>query len=821
MPLKTYRSKRDFRRTHEPRGDQATHSGFAFVVQRHDARSLHFDFRLELDGVLLSWAVPKGPSDDPSEKRLAMQTEDHPVEYATFEGTIPEGEYGAGTVEIWDRGRWQPRGDPRQMYEQGRLHFELFGERLHGGWHLVRTRSVKGAGKGNKRPSWLLFKAKEAPHSSAKAEQEPRDRERISSKRQTAARRAPRDPVGSLAAQGAVARATLPKVELARAVLVRAVPAGDEFLHEAKYDGYRMQCRIERGGAQLLTRYGHDWTARFEPIARAALALPVKSVIFDGELIALGDQQPGGDFQKLQNAMKRGDLADLRYVVFDLLYLDGWDLRRVPLEQRKQALASVLAKRSKDSLFTVSEHVVGNGPAFFEESRKRGLEGVVSKRRGASYGGRKGDWLKTKYSARQEFVVVGFTDPGGSRQHFGALLLGVYDGKSLRYAGKVGAGFSAESLREIYGRLRALSAPLSSLDAPPRGAEARGVHWLEPELVAEIEFSEFTADGRVRHPTFKGLREDKPARAITPERPVAAARTDRAHATERGHQTFALTNPDKVLYPEPGYTKSDLANYYSTVAQWILPHVVGRPLTLVRCPNGCDKPCFFQKHPSGPKVEGVRVVSLPEKNKQADYVVIDDLRGLLSLVQWGALEIHTGGAQAARPNCPDLMVFDLDPDLGLPFSAVAQAALKTRQLLKERGLTSFVKTTGGKGLHVCVPLDESKTFEQTLQFSRSIAEALVHGAPDHYVVSMSKSKRSGKVFIDYLRNGRGATFIAPYSTRKHPSAPVAMPLHWDELDVESMPQYTLANAARRLAQLKEDPWRAIQTVRQALPPLAP
>jgi bifunctional non-homologous end joining protein LigD len=308
---------------------------------------------------------------------------------------------------------------------------------------------------------------------------------------------------------------------------------------------------------------------------------------------------------------------------------------------------------------------------------------------------------------------------------------------------------------------------------------------------------------------------------ISSKRQTAARRAPRDSVGSRARQTFALSNPDKVLYPEPGYTKLDLANYYSTVAQWILPHVVGRPLTLVRCPNGCDKPCFFQKHPSGAKVEGVRVVSLPEKSKQADYVVIDDLRGLLSLVQWGALEIHTGGAQAVRPNYPELMVFDLDPDLGLPFSAVTQAALKTRQLLKERGLTSFVKTTGGKGLHVCVPLDESRTFEQTVPFSRSVAEALVHSAPDHYVASMSKSKRSGKVFIDYLRNGRGATFIASYSTRKHPSAPVAMPLHWDELDVDRMPQYTLANAARRLAQLKEDPWRAIQTMRQALPLLAP
>jgi bifunctional non-homologous end joining protein LigD len=800
--LSTYREKRDFTRTGEPRGEASERaSGRSFVVQKHAARRLHYDFRLELDGVLLSWAVPKGPSNDPAVKRLAVQTEDHPIEYGSFEGTIPKGEYGAGAVLLWDRGTWEPDGDAREQYRKGHLSFTLHGERMKGKWHLVRTK----AGKGDER-SWLLFKGKdeEADFDSDDALVQ-RFRRSVQSGRSV-------EEIGEGAAPKRAARragrAKIPKsVELELATLVEQAPSGPEYVHEVKFDGYRALARLSGGKATLTTRNGKDLGPRAESIVTALERSKLGDVLLDGELVALREDGVS-DFQKLQNTLGT-DSSDLFYYVFDLLWADGRDYREEPLERRKERLKELLSELRKDGPIRYSEHVEGRGPEFFAQACQRGLEGIVSKRRDAPYrGGRSRAWLKVKCKNRQEFVIVGYTAPGGSRSYLGALLVGVWEGKSLRYAGKVGTGFTERSLEELSGKLTPLRRESSPLEDPPRGAEARGVTWVEPRLVAEVEFSEFTGDGRLRHPRFKGLREDKPGRAPRRERPEPVP------APSQPSLELRLTNPDKVLYPEQGITKRELAEHYLAVAERMLPHVAGRPLMLLRCPEGRRKSCFFYKHPGEGVPEAIRRVRVEEQDGPAEYGVIDDLEGLIGLVQLGALEIHTWGSRADRYDKADLLVLDLDPDPEVDWARVVGAAQLLRRLFDELELESFVKTTGGKGLHVCVPLEARNTREEVKEFAHAVARALVHFAPDEYVATMSKAKRRGKIFVDYLRNSPGATFVAPYSTRARPGAPIATPVFWSELSNVGPASFTLRNFAERL--LVEDPWRKLPSVRQRL-----
>ena len=885
--LAKYQKMRDFERTAEPSGRSAAgvrkaDAELSYVIQKHAASHLHYDFRLELDGVLLSWAVPKGPSLDPGVKRLAMEVEPHPLDYARFEGTIPKGEYGGGTVMVWDRGRWLPEGDPHEAVASGRLSFKLDGAKLHGSWHLVRAGGSKVAGRGKEGRSWLLFKGRDEYAKSGAAADLPDEQASVLSGRsleEIAEGRAPkrgserarksrknqlegvekqtvwhsnrgevpepppkkssrstsskstknqnkvkaskpsRRDLESLA--GASAEKLSATVEPELATLVDQAPEGDEWIHEIKLDGYRMLARLEDGEVRLFTRNGKDWTAKMPAVAAALGELSVERAWIDGELVVLNERGIS-DFQTLQNTLGEGASA-LTYYAFDLLHLDGFDLTAVPLLERKKLLSKVLATLPETAATTVrlSEHVAGNGPAFFAKAAEVGLEGIISKRARSTYQpGRGNDWLKVKSVSEQEFVIVGFTDPRGSRGHFGALLLATREQKKLVYSGRVGAGFSARSLKELAARLAPLLRKSAALDDPPRGADARGVHWVEPKLVAEVAFTGFTEDGLLRHPTFRGLREDKPAQAVKLERPrKVPEKKPESRSKQRTGLAISISNPDKLLYPEAGIKKRELFDYYSMVAERMLPHVAGRPLVLVRCPNGHAAHCFFQKHPGKGTPAALHSVEIVESDGPAEYSVLDDLDGLHSLAQLGALEIHTWGSRADDPEHPDLLVFDLDPDPAVGWQAVVACANRLRTLFESVKLESFVKSTGGKGLHVCVPIEPDFDWDVIKDFCQRVAEELVRESPDKYVATVSKAKRRGKIFIDYLRNGRGATFVAPYSTRARPNAPIAVPLEWDELEKLSKPDYyTLRNIEQRLATSKHDPFARMANLRQRLRP---
>ena len=828
MGLQRYREKRDFQKTKEPRGKRRQRAGFSYVIQKHAASHLHYDFRLELDGVLLSWAVPKGPSLDPATKRLAMQTEDHPVEYGSFEGTIPKGEYGGGTVMVWDQGTWEPEGDARDQYAKGRLSFELHGKKLKGSWHLVRT---KARDQGDKR-SWLLFKGTDTgarPGDGAIVEEKPNSAKTGRTLEQIAAdagavwhsnRKASRanghDASSRMRKPVAPARATrrrtttkvserargrlLPRAELARvagakrkalpraiepalATLVSEAPSGDDWLQELKFDGYRLLIRVDDGKVTIWSRNGKDWNERIPVLARAFGELDIESAVFDGEAVALNEDGIS-NFQLLQNSLGDEQAAEkIVYYAFDLLYANGYDLRTAPLEGRKTLLKKLLGAVPEQSQIRLSDHVLGSGAEFFERACGLGLEGIVAKRRDSTYSaGRTREWLKVKCLNRQEFVIGGYTEPSGSRGHLGALLLGDYAGKKLIYRGKVGTGFTRKTLKELHEQLVDLERKTPPFQQPPRGPDARGVHWVKPVLIAEVDFTCLTEEGLMRHPTFRGLRTDKSAHEVVLERPASTPAaetetTDRPRAPRAGaRSTFRLTNPERVLYREQGITKNELAEYYAAVGEWMLPHVADRPLTLVRCPEGYDKQCFFQKHAKESLPDGVRPIPIADKDGQAQYTAIDDVVGLLGLVQMGVLEIHTWGAHADNPEKPDLLVFDLDPDPELSWAKVVDAAKLLRARLEALDLQSFVKTTGGKGLHVCVPVARRLDWDRAKEFCRRFSERIVREDPDHYVATMSKARRKGKIFIDFFRNSRGATFIAPYSTRA-PERGLPWPCH--------------------------------------------
>lgn len=826
--LAKYREMRDFARTKEPRGKALKQRGTAlsFVVQKHDARNLHYDFRLELDGVLLSWAVPKGPSLDPSVKRLAMEVEPHPLEYRDFEGTIPQGEYGGGTVMVWDRGTWTPQGDPRRGLEQGHLEFALEGQKLRGSWHLVRTKRQADDGHGSREgKGWLLFKSRDEAargdgdqllRDSPESALSGRDLEQIAAA-PAAEWRHDGEHVVKLGGKPGEASKLPRLIEPELATLVDLAPAGDDWIHEIKFDGYRVQARIERNQVTLLTRSGKDWTERMPKLRDALQQLSVESAYLDGELVAL-DEQGHSDFQSLQNSLSEGRDGALVYYAFDLLHLDGTDLTTQPLLERKSRLRELLAAQPEQlgDRVRFSAHVVGNGAAFFENAGKLGLEGIIAKRALSTYrSGRGRDWLKIKCSQRQEFVVVGYTEPAGSRRHLGALLLGIREGDKLRYAGRVGTGFSEASLGELHEKLTPLATKAAPVENPPRGADARGVHWVKPKLVAEVQYTEMTSDGSLRHPTFHGLRDDKPARDVQLEAPTEVE----PPVTKAPKPSYAITNPAKVLYPESSITKRELLDYYGLVAERMLPHVANRPLTLVRAPNGIGKQTFFQKHPGKGTPPGLRSVDIREKEGKQPYSVVDDANGVFGLVQLGALEIHTWGSRADDFEHPDVLVFDLDPDPTVEYAAVIQGALTVRRIFEQAKLESFVKTTGGKGLHVCVPIAPDLDWEQAKDFTGRVAEAIAADAPQLYLVTASKAKRKGKTFIDYLRNARGATFIAPYSTRAREHAPVAVPLEWDELSPKLPPNhFTVRNLEARLAKLSQDPFEGLARSKQRLRP---
>ena len=868
MGLREYHRKRDFAITPEPKGEESKREGRSFVIQKHAASRLHYDFRLEMEGVLKSWAVPKGPSLDPADKRLAMMTEDHPLDYGDFEGIIPEGQYGGGTVLLWDRGTWEPLEDPHQGLRKGALKFRLDGEKLKGKWTLVR---IKGRDPRVEGRTWLLIKERDELVRSSKVysitedrpesvttgrtlEQIAADRDRVwNSNRGMAAEARARSPRAARVARTrvkttasaparrpstarrdlAAAAAAVPgarkgplpaKIAAQLATLVDEPPKGAEWLHEMKFDGYRILARLQDGRARLLSRNGKDWTAHFPTVAGAVEELPAETALLDGEVAVV---LPSGmtSFQALQNALAGPDQGpgQLTYFVFDLIHLEALSLARAPLEERKTILRDVLGTPRPGSPLRYSDHVAGSGREFFEQACALGVEGIVSKRRDAPYEpGRSRSWLKVKCLHRQEFVIGGYTDPDGSRVGLGALLLGVYDAEGkLEFAGKVGTGFTSKVLEDLRKKLTAREEPTS----PFKQARTAGItraHWVRPELVAEVAFTEWTSDGRLRHPSFQGLREDKNPKDVRHERPrpVKEELSAKRGPKTGGEEVVAgvrLTHPDRVLYPPQGITKRDLARLYETIADWILPHVKGRPLTLVRCPEGAEKGCFYMKHSGVWAPEALRRVKIQEKTKVGEYLVVDDLQGLVSLVQMGILEIHTWNAVADDIERPDRVVFDLDPDPSVGGDRVTLAAQALRERLQALSLECFVKTTGGKGLHVVVPLRPASSWDESFSFSRALSEEMEREQPQAYTTSMPKAQRRGRILIDYLRNNRGNTSVAAYSTRARPGAPLSAPITWEELQRGIKPdQFHVGNIRARLESLKADPWKGYGTVRQRI-----
>ena len=881
MALDDYRAKRRLAETPEP-GPRLASSphGDVFVVHKHAARRLHYDLRLELDGVLKSWAVPKGPSLDPDDKHLAVHVEDHPLDYAAFEGVIPKGQYGGGTVMVWDRGRWFPEegtaDDPLAAYEDGHLKFRLEGEKLRGRWMLVRMKPRRDP-EGKYRDdadNWLLFKERDDEACrGAEAVITKRLPDSVASGRsideiaaaadrvwQTRDAAAPSRPQIDPAAIPGARRGSLPDwTEPELTTLVSEAPSGDAWLHEIKFDGYRVVCRLDHGEARLFTRRGADWTTHFPTLIDHVRALPADSALLDGEVVFVNDDGRT-TFTDLASALQAGSDPQGRivYYVFDLLYLNGFDLRGAPLVARKEALELLLAGQPGGARVRYVEHIRGHGEQFFEQACGLELEGAVAKRADSPYrSGRGRDWVKVKCLRRQEFLVTGFTERTGVSGRIGALLVGLHDGLGgpIVCAGRVGTGWDDRTMLDLRRRLDPLVADEPPCVNAPRGKAAAGVRWVRPELVAEIEFFDWNGRDALRHSSFEGLRFDKPADEVVLETPsatpakaekagepakaAAPGKADRPARTgapikagARSGATpgtksrrdepaavagVAISHPDRVMYPDDGVTKLDIARYYERVAPLLLPHIARRPLTLVRCPQGLAGPCFFQKHGVEQFPESVISVPIREADGTATYPAVESLEGILALVQMSALELHVWGSRIETLELPDQMVFDLDPDDGLPFARTITAAQTLRTLLDHLGLASFVKTSGGKGLHVVVPLRPNRSWDEVKEFSHAVAEVMVRAQPELYLATMSRAKRAGKVYIDFLRNGRGATFVAPYSTRRRAGAPLSLPLRWDELNARLRPDaYTVGNIGRRLAGVKVDPWRGYEETRQEI-----
>ncbi len=886
MALQTYWKKRDFGVTAEPRGKAGKRGGNAFVIQKHAATRLHYDLRLELDGVMKSWAVTRGPSLVPGEKRLAVQVEDHPIEYNKFEGTIPKGEYGGGTVMIWDRGTWTPEEDPHKGLKKGRLNFRLEGTKLHGSWHLVRMHKRPG----EKRDNWLLIKSDDEFARGAKdpdiLEEEDmsattgRSMDEIAHAedavwhsnrpaKENAARLQRAKPAKvvkarTAKAKTAKAKSARPKAKRARktttkakaskrkakkaksdpvpgarparlpdfippclALLGTAAPDGADWIHEIKFDGYRMQARIDGSDIRLLTRKGLDWADKFAPIAKALERLPVEQAIIDGELVS-EDDNGHTSFSKLQQDLKDGNDEDFIYYVFDLLYRDGEDLTPAPLEARKQALADLLADSDIPQV-RLSEHFTEPGSVLLKHACEIGLEGIISKRRDAPYRpGRGGDWIKAKCSDRQEFVIAGYAPSTVDPRAIGALILAFNRDGQLHYAGRVGTGYTHKVARELWKKLQPLR-----IDKPPFATKpveetrARNAQWVEPKLVAEVDLRGWTHGERVRQASFQGLREDKSAKEVvrevkamvTTKDPITKGPKAPARATAKKAETagVALSHPDRVYWEDAGVTKQDLADFYAGIWKWMAPHVTGRVLALVRCPEGAAGECFFQKHASaGVDEKRLHLVKEPDGDKA---IAVDDLEGVIALVQAGVLEIHTRGSTIDHLEEADRLVFDLDPGPGIGWKDIVAAAHEVRERLAALKLKSFLKTSGGKGLHVVLPIRPTP-WDEAKDFCRRVAEQMEADMPNRFTSVIKKSSRGNRIFIDYLRNSREATAVAPYSTRARPGAPVSVPIGWEELKtLKSASQYTVLNLNQRLARLRSDPWKGIGKLRPALPEL--
>ncbi len=842
MSLATYHKKRRFDVTPEPHGQigRKPKKEPRFVVQKHDASRLHYDFRLEAEGVLKSWAVPKGPSLDPSHKTLAVQVEDHPLEYGDFEGVIPRGQYGGGTVLLWDTGTWEPLHDPIEGLNKGKLHFRLHGQKLKGEWSLVRMHG-KAGGDGK---NWLLMKLQDqyagtddVIHEESKSVKTSRSIDQIADAR---------DDVWSGDAKqvgkitGAV-KAPLPeKFSPQLAVLAEVPPSGEQWLHEIKFDGYRIIARISNGKVRLITRNGNDYTDHFPHVASALSKLKADSAIVDGEMVVL-DKNGRSDFEAMQMLMKEPGKCDPVYYTFDLPYCDGFDLRDASLIDRKKQLEMLLTQSNLRPRVFYSEHVQGDGSTVIHKACGMQLEGIISKQADARYVSRRDpSWLKSKCGQRQELVVIGYTDPKGSRAGFGSLLLGYHDDHGqLVYAGRVGTGFDDRLLKDTVAKLRKLKQGEPPTDVPPPRREEHNAHWVKPTLVAEVNFAGWTRDGVMRHPAFLGFRTDKPAEEIVREKPVnsrqirsleSLTKSKFAKGQNKSERPVArkvskkpvsnaaatagvvLSHPDKSFYPDSGTTKRDLADYYNLVQRWMLPHMVDRPLALVRCPEGISAKCFFQRNWTGTLPKAIDKVDIGQ-GKREFHVCIHNLAGLISMAQLGVLEIHTWNCRIENVERPDQLVFDLDPGPDLPWKQTIKAARLVQETLESLHLPVFLKTSGGKGLHLTTPIEPNIDWDSAKSFCQTLCKSLADGS-DLFVANMRKDLRGGKVYLDYNRNGRSATAVAPYSTRGRANAPVSMPITWNELGkLKSAEYFTVANAAQYLGKRKADPWRGFEESR--------
>jgi bifunctional non-homologous end joining protein LigD len=913
VALETYRKKRKFGVTPEPRGRQGRSSGgYRYVIQKHAARRLHYDLRLELDGVMKSWAVTRGPSLDPNEKRLAVHVEDHPIEYNAFEGTIPEGEYGGGTVMIWDRGSWVPEGDPHKGYAKGHLVFDLDGEKLHGRWHLVRMRArtsgdrhdnwllIKGkdeeargprdknvleekplsavtgrsieeiaAGKGGKKRVWHSNRADGAPSQQksqpAKSEDKATFKQKIAkiagkspARRQTEtkpparrptktnplappptkAKSAARNAESKRSGNGKASHPAQSKppafVPLSLATLFDKAPSGPDWLHEIKFDGYRAEARLDDGKVQLLTRKQQNWTHRFPPVAEAVAALSATMALLDGEIV-VEDDRGISNFSLLQTDLRDKRTDRFVYYVFDLLHLDGRDLTGEPLTERKAALAQLLKGYGKTGVIRYTDDFDEAGPVILRHACDMGLEGIVSKRRSAPYrSGRTDNFVKSKCHGREEFIVAGYTPATAMPRAIGALTVATHENGALRYAGRVGTGYTQKMAHDLFKRLEPLRVDRRPIELPP-DERRKDVIWVEPKIVVEAEFAGVTHGGVLRQASFKGIREDKTANEVVREVPtprpapqaqaarsltrtvkasVAATKKSKKNENADG-MALHLTHPDRVYWPDVGVTKKGLAEYYVSVWDWITPHILNRALSLVRAPEGVGGETFFQKHIAA------NVKSSPLRRavagKDHDVIAVETLDDLIALVQSGALEIHVRGSRLDSLETCDRIVFDLDPGEGVGWAQIVAAAREVRERLKAEKLESFVKLSGGKGIHVTVPIDDTD-WEDAKLFSQAIATRMAADSPKLYLAKMTKSLRAGRVFIDYFRNSREATSIAPYSTRARPGAPVSAPVGWDRLSrTTGGNDFSVRDLKKRLT---EDAWAEIGKVRQKLPALS-
>jgi len=825
--LGRYKSKRNFSITIEPEGGHAVSTDLStFVIHKHAARNLHYDLRLELDGTLKSWAVPKGPSLDPSVKRLAVHVEDHPIEYGSFEGNIPAGEYGAGAVIIWDHGTWSClNGEADEQYKRGSMKFKLNGQKLQGGWMLVK---IKGKPLEKNKENWLLRKEQDEhardsfdilssmPESSISGLtiEETKISQRSSEEKLTAI-------LVQLKEEKVPKALALPhdlKPQLA--TLARLPPDESDWLHEIKYDGYRLLAHLQESKVRLITRNGHDWTAKYPSIASALQKLSVPNSIIDGELVVL---LPNGksSFHELQNYKAGSSVGLLVFFVFDLPFFKGFDLRKLPLKRRKEILQAILPEQSDRSELRFSSHVEGGGRDFYEEICKMSLEGSVSKKSTSHYASRRSSsWLKTKCINSQEFVLCGFTYESNSRSKIGALLLGSYSSdRKLRYVGKAGTGYKETERKDLHKRLKTLKLQKPPVTNPPD--ETGKVVWTKPKLLAEIKFAEITPSGVLRHAVFQGLREDKTAKELKEEETIGAQGGEAVKEEMEDKRQIkktpstSISSPNKVLYPDDNITKLDLASYYKKVAPYILSDIKSRPLVLIRCPKGIEETCFFQKHVNESFPKDMPTVEV--EPKASPYAMVQSVDNILTLAQLSVIEVHSLGAGKQDLKKPDRIIFDLDPDEGLSSQRVVEAALLLKELLDHLGLASFVKLTGGKGVHIVAPLNRRNSWSEVKTFSAGIAAALVASDSKAFTASMAKRARKDRIFIDHFRNAEGSSAIANYSPRARPGAPVATPIRWEELKGKvAFNKYNLRNIGKRLAALKEDPWHDFKRVRQSL-----